>query len=253
MGTAVICLTLTSNGGYGYWHQAFDKILLGLGMNQLIAGIALTCASLLTYGWFPKDMHANFSYQLSCLAASSYIRDPNILLDPRSHRSALVLRKYCSYVYVALIVCFLPGIIRNEKNIAFNSISAMSVSLLVLPAYGEIAVDWFIDCNCQDKRRRDIVCLKLDEIRDNSWRYWCSALFASTWSSSYVISLKWKHANEFCDLNTAAEDKWTYGQILAVLMLMSCLGTAWDAFKGMLSAQSSALNSSADLNLQKRR
>ena len=229
MGTAIICFVLTLIGGHEYWHQACDKFLLGLGMNQLITGIVLTCVSFLKYGWFPKDMHANFSYQLGCLASSSYIRDPHILLKPRSHRKALVLRKYCSYIYVALAMSLIPGIMHREDYRLFGILSASGPYLLVLPARGEIPIDWLMALpNSEDKRRYD---------EGTRLLHWLSGLFVFTWSMWYAISLKWKHASEDCDFSTTEEDKWTFGQILAVMMLLSCLSIAYDAFKGTLLAQ----------------
>ena len=237
MGISIICLKLTLNGRYRYWHQALDKILLGLGLNQQVTGIALTCASLLTYGLVPKDMHASFSYQLGCLAFSSYIRDPNILLNPHSHRKALILRRYCAYVHILMTLCLLHGVFLHMKDDLFSSLSTFEVGLQMIPTYFEIRVDWFTDCDCQDKRRHDIVCSKFDNFKSIGQLHWFPSIPAFALSMWYVTSLKWKHASEVCDFNTPEEDKWTYGQILAVLMLMTCLGTAYDAFKGMSSAQ----------------
>ena len=234
MGTAVICLILTLSGGSEYWHQALDKLLLGFGMNQLNVGIALTCVSIVTYGWFPRDMHANFSFQLGCLASSSYIRDPDILLEPRSHRKGLVLRKYCSYIYGVLAVCRVPGIVYREDYRFFGILSAVGAFLLVLPACFEIPIDWWMDCDCQDKKRHDISCSKLGDKEALRLIYWLSGLSVFTWSMWYVISLKWKHASEDCDFNTAGENQWTFGQILGVIMLLSCLTAAYDALKGTL-------------------
>ena len=242
MGIAIICSILTLSGGPKYLHQALDKLLLGFGINQQIMGIALTCVSIVTYGWFPRDMHANFSFQLGCLASSSYIRDPDILLKPRGHRNGLVLRKYCSYIYGVLAVCRVPGVVYREDYRLFSLLSAAGAFVLVLPARFEIPIDWWMDCNCQDKKRHDIYCPKLGAEEALRHFHWISGLSVFTWSTWYVISLKWKHASEDCDFNTAEEDQWTFGQILAVLMLLSCLTAAYDAFKGTSMSPAISVN-----------
>ena len=128
----------------------------------------------------------------------------------------------------------IPGIVHREDYRLFGILSVIGPCLLIIPARGEIPIDWFIDCNCQDKERHDISCSKLEMIKDTRLLYWLSGLLAFTWSMWYVISLKWKHASEDCDFNTTEEDQWTFGQILAVMMLVMCLSSAYDAFKGTL-------------------
>lgn len=235
----LLCSVLAILGNTSRFRQAADRFLLGLGVNQIITGVAMTCLLYAKFGIFPRDQHAVLAHRLGLLAYSSYIRDPGILSNTETHSRALRLRKIFATVYALLGMPLMTGFaaltftgrgarwLEDYMTIIISSCHVVGCML-------EYHVDWRLYCPCSDKQAHESeLCSAQTGAVGLRLVRWMTGLASFALSLRYIILAKWRGGIGGCVFDSPAETEWTFGQILALSMLMTNIASAFDAFRGI--------------------
>lgn len=70
------------------WHRILSKVLIGLGTNQLISGIAVTVSSTVTYGLESKDPHTDVASHLGLTSLLSQFLVPFVVQEQNRNSAA---------------------------------------------------------------------------------------------------------------------------------------------------------------------
>lgn len=217
----------------GIWHRTLEAVLTSLGFSQLITGFALFVSFKVTYGNSIEDNHALLA-------------------------GFMCLTSVCCQTMIPWVVR------RQDTKIAFRG--AVSLLLLLMYSITQLAAGptnlpialpsivfalWAIFSFWRIYRAHQSTgVVSSPWIRAHSKPFYEVVYFSLTAAGSMfmiTLTLTWKFEfsrqtkNYSCSLNSVAENRWTLGQILAVVMFGSTIFSVVEAFLGM-SGSCSPLN-----------
>ncbi|KAK0311212.1 pre-rRNA-processing protein esf1 [Friedmanniomyces endolithicus] len=187
------------------WRRVFDLLLMGMGLNQLITGLALLICQWHKFGLGSLDPHAILAYTTTMLSAFSYAKVPP--LPDRPHVKSQLFR---SLVFLIYLIIYIVRIAAWEHNGGADVLWAWL---------------WWREFRktSTSKPGDDLSGLGLD---------YFSSLAATILALYSTLSLKFGAQNQWseCNLNSSSENEWTFGQVLAVVLLAAPVLPGVDAY-----------------------
>ena len=215
----------------GLWHRVLDKALLGLGLNQLVAGYALMVSNLWTYRSLSNDPHALLAMWLSGSSMIGQAMIPFVLQRPNKSHAYFSL--WASNIY--MLGLSIMGTVQAPMTLLWGS-TAVLASTVIFAATKSIR-DLLLDpaqvqSITEDRDSKpDISEIPLLQVVS-------FVIFGSAVIGGLIraLQLKFGRSKLGCDLNAAEENAWTLGQVLAVIMLLALVLPTLSAYWGMYTA-----------------
>lgn len=230
-------ILLSKKGGIAphLWYQILIELALGLGLNQIIAGLGLLICTLAKYPVSTRDPHATLAHSMSLLSMAS-----QALVIPSLQFSSLEMTNLriwltCVYTYIFIIPSAL-GL--NKTHDVTDLVGAVLCGQVIcLSAYFGTKAD--PPRSLLEQRVQRAMGETLYRSASGKRKALLALTFTtgaafSTYYLSRVMQLKFDPGYAGgCDMNTAKENEWTLGQIFALVMLAALLLPAREIYNSM--------------------
>ena len=205
-------------------YRILEKTAASLGITQIITSWAITICGLITYPHSILDPHATMCLALALLGSASHAI-PFWLGEFRTKKTSSRLRLgLCVAQTLVLLIAFL---VRkrslnqrtyDDSNDHVNRYETSLIVFMVVTLVWDLALIWSSFGNGEPGcglRTTNIL----------------GAFFLTIFYISTVINLKWKLRD--CNMNTGEDNQWTFGQYLALFVLVAPIYSTLEAFLGM--------------------
>lgn len=241
------------------WHRVLDTILLGLSLNQLVAGLGLWTCTVIAFQFKSGDPHAVLAYNMSAASSFSQLQIPYVLHKQgkarRSDRRIARLRRHLFDINLLLLL--LSAVVQTEETHNPSAMIGFAVALF-FSYYARLVASQRV-ADYMDRKTKALEHTKWSRRPLHASLRGCRMLFRkfdtspvsrtmcsfsisagfTLWALVVVIRLKlFPHRFGYtnCDLNTEDENRWTFGQILAVLMIVAIVLPGFDTYFGESTA-----------------
>ncbi|KAK0796524.1 pre-rRNA-processing protein esf1 [Friedmanniomyces endolithicus] len=203
------------------WRRVFDTLLMGMGLNQLITGLALLICAWHKFGLGSLDSHAVLAYTTSMLSAFSYAKVPP--LPDKPHVKSQLFRSLVLLVYLIL---YIVRIAAWEHN------GGADVLWVSFGAYTILAICQLLQAWLWWREFRKPSASKPENYLSGLGLDFSSSLIATILALYSTLSLKFGAQNQWseCNLNSSSKNEWTFGQVLAVVLLAAPVLPGVDAY-----------------------
>lgn len=212
---------------YLYYYM-LEELTRIFGLNQIVIGIGLLICTLLKYGIYSRDPHASLAYALSSLSMGSQTCALLSLISSDVPVTDLQLWLPLPYSIV-LVICLGKGYKRRDDKLGFTAAvySLVFIYCTIGLAAGKALVKIMMPPKPMASRKSSSFA-RSRVLRLLKFAAACAiAVESLAIYLAEILHLKydpaWIPGSSGCNMNTAAENEWTLGQIYAVIMLVVLL------------------------------
>lgn len=215
------------------WHDLSDSLLLALSVNQMVVSISLWASWLTTYGLQSEDYHVQIASGMSAASALSQFHVPWVLRRPRY--LGICMRLALSCIFFALHSVTL---IVHMYSADQGPLGMLTILFLLSTAFQYLVILITILRRHRDSTTGCGGCdisydtkSSLSMTKDS--HAMITAIVYLGISSNLSFALGWKYLDPYwltepCSSNRAKENEWTFGNILAIGMLVALVLPAFD-------------------------